>query len=95
MARRRTFTDEFKREAVALTESPGQTVRQVAKDLGIGESLLQRWRRQTRREGSAAFPGVGNARDEEVARLKRELAQVKRERDFLRDAAAFFAKESK
>ena len=95
MARRRTFTDEFKREAVALTESPGQTVRQVAKDLGIGESLLQRWRRQIRREGSAAFQGVGNARDEEVARLKRELAQVKRERDFLRDAAAFFAKESK
>jgi len=95
MASRRTFTKEFKREAVALAESSGQTVRQVAKDLGIGESLLQRWRRQIRSEGAAAFPGVGNARDEEVARLKCELAQVKRERDLLRDAAAFFAKESK
>ena len=56
--------------------------------------MLQRWRCQIRSEGTAAFPGVGNARDEEVARLKRELAQVKRERDFLRDAAAFFTKES-
>jgi transposase len=95
MARRRTFTDEFKREAVALAESSSQTMRQVAADLGIHESLLQKWRRQLRREGSNAFPGVGNARDEEVALLKRELLQVKRERDFLRDAAAFFAKESR
>lgn len=95
MARRRTYTAEFKREAVALAESSGQTLRQVASDLGIHETLLQKWRRQQRLEGSNAFPGVGSARDEEVARLKRELAQVKRERDFLRDAAAFFAKESK
>ena len=95
MARRRTFSKAFKREAVALAESSGRTNRQVAEELGLHESLLQKWRRQLRKEGTGAFPGVGTARDEEVARLKRELAQVKRERDFLRDAAAFFAKESK
>ncbi len=95
MAIRRTYKAEVKREAVALTRSSGQTVRRVAKDLGIYTTLPQKWRRQIEQEVRHAFPGVGNARDEEVARLKRELAQVKRERDFLRDAAAFFAKESK
>ena len=95
MARRRTFSKEFKREAVALADSSGRTNWQVAEELWLHESLLQKWRRQLRKEGPQAFPGVGTARDEEVARLKRELAQVKRERDFLRDAAAFFAKESK
>jgi transposase len=95
MAKRRTFSAEFKREAVALADAPGQTTRRVAADLGVHETLIQKWRRQLRAEGSKSFPGVGNARDEEVARLKRELAQMKRERDFLRDAAAFFAKESK
>ena len=95
MAKRRTYSAEFKREAVALAEAPGQTIRQVAADLGIHETLLQKWRRQLRSDGSKSFPGVGNAPDEEIARLKRELAQTKRERDFLRDAAAFFAKESK
>lgn len=95
MAKRRAFTPEFKREAVELSYRSGTTVRQVARDLGIGEGLLGRWRRGLKAEGKSAFPGEGNARDEEVARLKRELAQVKRERDFLRDAAAYFAKGSK
>ena len=93
--RRRVYTEEFKREAVALSFQSGTSVRQVAADLGIGESLLGKWRRLYRDHGEKAFPGHGSARDEEVARLKRELAQVKRERDFLRDAAAFFASESK
>jgi len=93
--RRRSYSEEFKREAVVLSYQSGATVRQVATDLGIGEGLLGRWRRLYRDHGKKAFPGQGAARDEEVARLKRELAQVKRERDFLRDAAAFFAKESK
>ena len=95
MARRRTYSAEFKREAVALADAPGQTLRQVAADLGIHETLIRKWRRQQREDGAKAFPGAGSPRDEEMARLKRELAQVKRERDFLRDAAAFFAKESK
>ena len=94
MARRRRFSEDFKLEAVALSRQPGVTVRQVATDLGVSESLLGKWRRQFVEHGKQAFPGKGNARDEEVAQLKRELARVKKERDFLRDAAAFFAKES-
>lgn len=95
MARRRTFSAEFKREAVGLVRSSGQSASQVARDLGINASVLTRWIREDQGEGSKAFPGHGRPRDEELAALKRELARVKKERDFLKEAAAFFAKESK
>jgi transposase len=95
MARRRTFSAEFKREAVGLVRSSGQSTSRVARDLGINSSVLTRWVRETQGEGSKAFPGHGRARDEELAALKRELVRVKKERDFLKEAAAFFAKESK
>lgn len=61
---------------------------------GIGANLLSRWAREFDAEGGHAFVGTGSPRDEEMARLKRELARVKKERDFLREAATFFAKES-
>lgn len=93
MAKRRKYSEEFKREAVALTREPGANVSQIARDIGIAPNLLFNWRRQLRDEGTP-FPGSGVARDQEVLALKRELAKVKRERDFLRDAAAFFASES-
>ena len=57
--------------------------------------MLRRWRKEANQLGIKAFQGQGLARDEELARLKRELGRVKRERDFLRDAVAYFAKESK
>ena len=94
MTQRRKFSDEFKREAVALTRQPGTAVSQVARDIGIGANLLWRWRRELDTERDKAFPGAGTPRDQELAALKRELAKVKKERDFLRDAAAFFARES-
>lgn len=94
MQQRRKFREEFKREAVGLTRQADATVSQIAQDLGIGANLLWRWRRQLEQDGNKPFPGVGVARDQEVLALKRELARVKKERDFLRDAAAFFAKES-
>jgi transposase len=56
--------------------------------------LLTRWRREAEGEGPQAFGGCGHARDEEVAGLKRELTRAKKERDFLREAATFFARES-
>jgi transposase len=67
-----------------------------AGDAGTGDcaNLLTRWKREADAEGRNAFGGTGTPRDEEVARLKRELARVKKERDFLRDAATFFARES-
>ena len=95
MGTRRKYTTEFKQEAVELASQPGQTVTGVAQDLGIRPSLIHRWRRELTEHGRQAFVGQGVARDEELMRLRRELAQVKKERDFLRDAAAYFAKEGK
>jgi len=94
MSKRRKFSDEFKHEAVALTRQPGTTVSQVARDISVTAGLLGRWRLELNSEKGKAFPGSGVARDQEMLVLKRELARVKKERDFLRDAAAFFARES-
>jgi transposase len=94
MAKRRKYSEEFKREAVGLTGQPGASVSQVARDIGVGSNLLFRWRRKLEAEDKP-FPGSGVARGQELLALKRELAKVKREQDFLRDTAAFFASESK
>jgi len=90
------YSKEFKIEAVRLANSPGVTLQQVGDELGVNPQLLGKWRKRLQAEGeSAAFPGQGNPRDEEMAALKRELSRVKKERDFLKEAAAFFAKESR
>ena len=94
MVNRRKFSAEFKREAVAQTQGPGVSVQQVANELGINANVLSRWRRRMIQDGLQAFGGHGKPRDEELARLKRELARVTKERDFLKEAATFFARES-
>lgn len=94
MSKRRKFSTEFKRGAVAQANQPGVSCAQVARELGIRDSLLTRWKRGAMNQGSSAFTGTGTPRDEELARLKRELARVKKEWDFLREAATFFAKGS-
>jgi len=94
MTQRRRFSAEYKREAVAMLESPGVTVNQIAAELGIGATVLGRWRRELRQESAQAFRGNGRPRDENLALLRRELARVTKERDFLREAAAFFASAS-
>jgi transposase len=93
--KRRVFSDEFKLEAVKLTQHAGVTKAQVAQELGISSGLLGRWARSLKDSGALAFPGKGNPRDAEMSALKRELARVKKERDFLREAATFFAREPK
>jgi len=95
MPKRRNYSPEFKREAVELTRMEGVTISQIARDLGIRANMLGRWRREASANAEKAFQGQGKARDEEMAQLKRELVQVKKERDFLKEAAAFFAKASK
>ncbi len=92
---RRKYSTEFKREAVELTGEPGVTITQVARELGINPNMLSRWRKELDRQGKTAFKGQGHSRDEEVIALRRELARVPKERDFLKDAAAFFASELK
>ena len=88
---RRAFTEEFKREAVRLAIERGN-VSAVARELGIHESVLNRWKSRLQQEaqhpgpGSLPFPGKGNARDEEVAKLQRENARLKEENAILKKA---------
>ena len=95
MVGRRKFSAEYKREAVAMLDAPEVTVSQIAADLGIGANMLGRWRRELRQVPKQAFVGNGRSRDEEVSQLRRDLARVTKERDFLREAAAFFARASR
>ena len=95
MAIRKKFSPEYKHEAVQLAQSSDQSVSQVARELGISPNILSRWCREAEASGPRAFPGAGKPRDEEIANLRRELAQTRKERDFLREAAAFFARVSK
>jgi transposase len=93
--RYKRYSPEFKRHALKRASEDGMTDQGVCDDLGISPRQLRRWRDQYRLLGDEAFPGQGKSRDEELSKLKRELTKVKQERDFLRDAAVFFAKESK
>ncbi len=95
MAQRRRFSAEYKREAVAMLDAPGVSVSQIATELGIGANVLGRWRREVRRTPAQAFPGQGRPREEELRQLRRELTRVTKERDFLREAATFFASASR
>ena len=96
MERRRTFSREFKLEAVRLVTERGVAVAQAAKDLDVHENVLRKWVRELREEPQEAFPGNGKqtAQDAEIARLRKEVAKLKMERDILKKAAAYFAKES-
>ena len=88
---RTQYTAECKREALAMVASSEQTLPEVAKALGLSRSALGRWRREQAAHGAQAFVGQGVARDEELVRLRRELARLKKERDFLHSAATYFA----
>ncbi len=93
---RRRYTDEFKAEAVRLVRDAARPVAEVARDLGIADHLLYRWRaEQQQAEHQGHTRQSLRAEQEELARLRRENATLKQERDFLKRAAAFFAKESR
>ncbi len=91
------YTLEFKREAARLAEESDQPMDELARELGVHPNTLYKWRRQFLKNGEDAFPGHGKLvpADEEIRRLRRELARVKEERDILKKAIQFFAKESK
>ena len=92
---RQKYTKEFKENAVALLENGDKNARQVAEELGIRTDQLYRWRRELREQGSRAFPGNGNPRDEELARLRKANADLREERDILRKAVAIFSNHRK
>ncbi len=92
---RRRYTEECKQEAVRLVRESAHPVAQVARDLGIPDNVLYRWTAHHRQaEASGTTRAAQRAAAEELTRVKRELARVTQERDFLTRAAAFFAKES-
>ena len=95
MTRRKRYSAEFKREALRRSNEEGVTDVLVAEELGVNARQLRRWRQALDADGDKAFPGQGNAKDKELMLLKRKLAKVEQERDFLKEAAAYFAKESK
>ena len=92
---RRQFTDAFKSEAVQLTRESGRPVAQVARELGISDNVLYRWRNEQRQVDAQGHTRQSvRAGQDELTRLKRENDMLRKERDFLKRAAAFFARES-
>jgi transposase len=96
MEKRRQFSREFKLEAVKLVKNRGVSVAQAARDLDVHENVLRKWVRELAADPQQAFPGQGVIKPEqaEIEHLKRENAKLRMERDLLKKAAAYFARES-
>lgn len=98
-AKRRQFTREFKLEAVRLVVEEERPIAEVSRELGVRADTLRRWVEaaagRAGLSGGEIFPGHGkrSGKDEEIHRLRAELELVKQERDFLKKAAAYFAKD--
>lgn len=94
--RRRKFSREFKVEAVQLVKQRGVSVAQAARDLEVHENVLRKWVNEFGSDPAQAFPGQGQMKPEqqEIERLRREVLKLRAERDILKKAAAFFAKEA-
>ncbi len=93
---RRRFERAFKLEAVRLVRDRGVSAAQAARDLDIHENVLRKWVKDFAADPQHAFPGQGQMKPEqlEIERLRREVIRLKAERDILKKAAAYFAKES-
>lgn len=93
---RRKFSREFKLEAVRLVKDRGVAVAQASRDLDLHPNVLRKWIRETGSDRHHAFPGHGQMKPEqlEIDRLRREVTKLKAERDILKKAAAFFAREA-
>ena len=92
---RRKFTREFKLEAVKLVRDRGVSYAQASRDLGVHVNVLRKWIADFDADPAQAFPGQGQMKPEqaEIERLRREVAKLKAERDILKKAAAYFAKD--
>ena len=94
---RRIYSEQFKADAIKLVLASGRAVRQVARELDLDPGSLHTWMRQRRKRAGDVIEAqpASETLEEEVRRLRRDLANVKEERDFLKKATAYFAKESK
>lgn len=93
---RRKFAREFKLEAVRMVRDRGVAVAQAARDLDVHQNVLRKWVKELAADPGHAFPGHGQMKPEqlEIERLRREVARLKAERDILKKAAAYFARDS-
>ena len=91
--KRRNYTEEFKRDAVALVTEQGYKVSEAARSLGIGENLVRRWRRELEEEVSDA--GLTTDERQELERLRKEVRMLRMEKEILKKASQYFAKEMK
>ena len=91
--KRRTYTAEFKTEAVKLVTEQGYSVAEAARSLGVNDNLIRNWKQAVEAEGELAFPGQGgpSPADEELRRLRAEVQRLRAERDLLKKAAAYSA----
>lgn len=93
--RRRSFSDEFKADVVALVRQPGNTVGSVARDLELTETAVRAWVKQADLDDGKRADGLTTAERAEMAQLRKELREVREERDILKRAVAFFARETR
>ena len=94
--KRRSFSKEFKLEAVRLIIEGGHPISQAARDLGIRDTVLGRWKQEYEKDQRNAFPGKGQLKpeDEELRRLRRENARLRMEHAILKKATAIFSKDT-
>lgn len=97
MGERRTFDKAFKEQVVLRILSGDSTTSKMAEEVGVHYTTVKEWVKNYKRDGNNAFPGSGNLKpeDEEIRRLRRELADLKEENDILKKAADYFAKNQK
>lgn len=96
MIKRTKYTEEFKRQAVEMLKNRDQSATDLARELGVRQNQLYKWREEIMRKGDTAFKGPGRpTKDQmsETSRLKQEIKRLKEENDILKKAAAYFAKE--
>jgi transposase len=93
----KTYTREFKLEAVRLVKSSNKPMSHFDRDLGVSDSALYHWCKQLSEEGEQAFPGSGHqtVQEEELRRLRRELEVTRQERDILKKVVSIFSRESR
>lgn len=99
--KRRSHSREFKLEAVRLSNDPTKTIAEVARELNIRENDLHEWRHQVAKKGDNVFPGAGvrnkrtkkNTDNDELAKLRKEVARLRQERDILKKSLIYFAKD--
>jgi transposase len=89
--KRKQYSSEFKREAVRLVTEGGLSIAQAARDLGLNDNLVNRWKKEAQQNGQRAFPGQGHPQDEELSRLRRENEVLRQEREVLKKAISIFS----